>query len=84
MHYIERMVQLNWQTSYAGDEPIIRYEIWRDQHKIGQVDHRPQVSRTPFIFEETLSDKAGHTYHVLTVDAAGRTAKTEDILLSGI
>ena len=84
MHYIERVVQLNWQTAYAGDEPIIRYEIWRDQHKIGQVDHRPQVSRTPFIFEETLSDKAGHSYHILTVDAAGRTAKTEDILLSGI
>ena len=84
MHYIERIVQLNWQTAYAGDEPIIRYEIWRDRQNIGQVDHRPQVSRMPFIFEETLSDNASHIYHILTVDAAGRTARTEDILLSGV
>ncbi len=84
MHYIERVVQLNWQTAYAGDEPIIRYEIWRDRQKAGQVAHTPQVSRVPFIFEETLSDKASHNYRILTVDAAGRTAETEDILLSGI
>jgi hypothetical protein len=38
----------------------------------------------PFIFEETLSGKASHNYRILTVDAAGRTAETEDILLSGI
>lgn len=80
----KRLAQLKWQTAYAGDEPITRYEIWRDHKKVGQVAHKPQVSRKPFIFKETLSDKAAHNYQILTVDAAGRTAKTEDILLSGI
>ncbi|HJX35214.1 MAG TPA: aldo/keto reductase [Desulfatiglandales bacterium] len=84
MRYRERIVQLNWQTAYAGDEPIIRYEIWRDQQKAGQVAHTPQISRIPFIFEEILFDDAAHSYRILTVDAAGRIAKTEDILLSGI
>jgi hypothetical protein len=80
----KRVAQITWQTAYAGDEPIVYYEIWREQQKVGQVAHTPQVSRTPFIFKETLSDNAAHNYRVLTVDATGRTAKTEDILLSGI
>jgi aryl-alcohol dehydrogenase-like predicted oxidoreductase len=80
----KRVAQITWQTAYAGDEPIVYYEIWREQQKVGQVAHTPQVSRTPFIFKETLSDNAAHNYRVLTVDAVGHTAKTEDILLSGI
>ena len=31
----KRMALLNWQTAYAGDEPIVRYEIWRDHQKVG-------------------------------------------------
>jgi len=79
-----RVAQLNWQTAYAGDEPIVRYEIWREKKKVGQVSHKPQVSRTPFNFKETLADEKTHNYRILTVDAAGHTAKTDDILLSGI
>lgn len=80
----KRMVDLNWQTAYAGDEPIVRYEIWRDHKKVGQVAFKPQVSRTPFVFKEVLSDSAAHHYKISTVDAAGRMAETEDILLSGV
>jgi len=80
----KRVVQLRWQTAYAGDEPIVRYEIWRDHQKAGQIAHKPQVRQTPFSFEEVLSDQAAHRYQILTVDAAGRTAKTEDVLLSSV
>ena len=80
----KRMAKLKWNTAYAGDEPITRYEIWRDHKKVGQVAHKPQVGRTPFVFKETLSDKVAHNFQILTVDAGGRTAKTEDILLLGI
>jgi hypothetical protein len=79
-----RIVQLKWQTAYAGDEPIDRYEIWRDNKKVGQVDHKPQVSRKPFKFKDTLSDETAHSYRIMTVDASGRIGKTDDILLSGI
>jgi len=77
----KRVAQLSWQTAFAGDEPIVRYEIWRDNKKAGQILHRPQVTRTPFSFEETLPDKTAHQYRILAVDAAGRTAKTEDLQL---
>ncbi|MBP1624135.1 MAG: hypothetical protein H6Q07_2155, partial [Acidobacteria bacterium] len=80
----KRVAHLQWQTAYAGDEPIVRYEIWRDTRKAGQIAHKPQVRRTPISFEDVLSDKAAHQYRIVTVDAAGRTAKTEDMLLAGV
>ena len=80
----KRMAKLNWQTAYAGDEPIVRYEIWRDSQKVGQVAYKPQMRQTPFFFEETLPDKAAHRYQIVTADAAGRTAKTEEIQLAAV
>jgi aryl-alcohol dehydrogenase-like predicted oxidoreductase len=80
----KRVAQLSWNTAYAGDEPIVGYEIRRDNKKLVQVDHKPQINRTPFSFEETLSDKGAHQYQIVTVDAAGRTAKSEDLLLPAV
>ena len=79
-----RAARLQWQTAHAGDEPIVRYEIWRDNKKTGQVMHRPQARSTPFSFEEDISDKGAHRYQIVTVDAAGRTAKTDYLPLSAI
>jgi aryl-alcohol dehydrogenase-like predicted oxidoreductase len=84
MHGQKRMAQLRWQTAYAGDEPIVRYEIWRDNKKTGEVAYKPQVRQTPFSFEEALSDKTAHHYQIVTVDASGRLAKTEDLLLTAV
>jgi aryl-alcohol dehydrogenase-like predicted oxidoreductase len=80
----KRSAQLQWQTAYAGDEPIVRYEIWRDNQKAGQVVHKPQVRQTPFSYEEVLADKVAHQYQIVSVDAAGRTAKTENMSLSAM
>ncbi len=80
----KRVARLKWQTAYAGDEPIVRYEVWRDRQRVGHVEHTPQVRRTPFLFEEALSDKAEHQYRIVTLDAAGRTAGTENVLLSAL
>jgi aryl-alcohol dehydrogenase-like predicted oxidoreductase len=80
----KRVAQLHWQTAYAGDEPIVRYEIWRDRQKAGQIAHKPQVRQTTFSFEEVLSDPVAHGYQIVTVDAAGRTAKTEEVQISAV
>ena len=79
-----RIVRLTWQTAYAGDEPLLRYEIWRDHQKVGQSLHQPQVSRTPFFFEDAVSDKAAHTYSIVTVDTAGRSAATGDLPIQSV
>jgi aryl-alcohol dehydrogenase-like predicted oxidoreductase len=80
----KRVAQVNWQTAYAGDEPVVRYEIWRDNQKVGQVVHKPQTRQTPFAFEEILSDKVAHRYQVATIDAAGRAAKSGDLELAAV
>ncbi|MDR0842134.1 MAG: aldo/keto reductase [Acidobacteriota bacterium] len=74
--------RLTWQTAYAGDEPIVRYEIVRDGKKAGEVAHKPQVTAAPFQFEDKLSDAVAHQYRIVTVDAAGRTAQTEELVLA--
>ncbi len=83
-HDKKRTAKLEWQTAYAGDEPIVRYEIWRDNNRVGEVAHKPQTTRAPFVYKETLPDSSAHKYKILTVDAAGRTAGTEEILIKGV
>jgi aryl-alcohol dehydrogenase-like predicted oxidoreductase len=80
----KRIMQLAWNSAYAGDEPITGYEIRRDGQKLEQVDHQPQTNRTPFSYVETLSDKTAHRYQIVTMDASGRTAKSEEILLTAM
>jgi len=77
----QRVVRITWHTAYAGDEPIRRYEIRRDGRNIGQVEHQPQTTKLPFTFDDVLSDDAAHSYRVVTVDAAGRTAATAELKL---
>jgi len=74
---MRRVVRLQWQTAYAGDEPIARYEIWRDQQKINQVAYRPQINKQPFVFEDVVTDRGAHTYQIKTVDVVNRVAATE-------
>ena len=78
----KRTVKLTWQTAYAGDEPISHYEVLRDGQKIGRVDYRPQVDKTPFLFEDKTATAGAHKYLVATVDAIGRRAEAGDLTAS--
>jgi aryl-alcohol dehydrogenase-like predicted oxidoreductase len=80
-----RTARLEWHTAYAGDEPLVRYEIWRDGRKTAETPHKPQARlNTPFAFEETLADRSAHRYRVVAVDRAGRRAGTEELDLPNI
>jgi aryl-alcohol dehydrogenase-like predicted oxidoreductase len=80
----KRVVNLKWQTAFAGDEPISYYEIWRDHQKVNQVVHKPQISRKPFEFADAVNDTTAHTYQIATVDAAGRKAMTGELQLPAV
>jgi aryl-alcohol dehydrogenase-like predicted oxidoreductase len=69
-----RVVRLSWQTAYAADEPIVRYEILRDERTVGQVEHRPQTTKSPFAFEDGSGEVGRHVYQVVTIDRADRRA----------
>jgi len=80
----KRRVRLTWQTAFAGDEAIVRYEIWRDHRRISQVPYQPQTTHKPFVFEDVVADRTAHHYQITTVDAAGRSAATDGIPIPAV
>jgi len=76
-----RLARLSWQTAYAGDQPLGHYEIKRDDETIGRVEHGAQTTLEPFGFEDALGDHRAHRYRVITVDAAGRRAVSEELFV---
>lgn len=90
-----RVALLTWQTAYAGDQPLSHYEIQRDDFRsvdfgapahlettVGRVEHRPQTTKEPFTFTDTLKDRSPHRYRVIAVDVQGRRADSGDLFLS--
>jgi hypothetical protein len=73
----EREIKLTWNTAYAGNEPLKCYEIYRDNEKIGKVDHKPQIDMDPFVYDDKVIDKDRHVYKVVSVDINDRTADSE-------
>jgi aryl-alcohol dehydrogenase-like predicted oxidoreductase len=69
-----RVVKLSWQTAYAADDPIEHYEILRNDQPVGQVPHKPQTTKEPFVFEDTVQEGESLDYRVVTVDRAGNKA----------
>jgi aryl-alcohol dehydrogenase-like predicted oxidoreductase len=79
----DRVIELSWDTAYAGDMPLKSYEIWRDDTPVTSINHKPQTSKTPFAFSEKLPDNKSHAYAVVATDLAGRTAKSEQVRIEG-
>jgi len=78
----QRIVSLKWHTAYAGDEPVKNYEILRDNKKVGEVSHKPQTTKEPFVFEEKMYDRNAHVYNLVSIDMTGKKVETENIVLS--
>jgi aryl-alcohol dehydrogenase-like predicted oxidoreductase len=70
-------IKLAWDTSYAGDAPISHYEIIGDGEVVETIKHAPQVSASPFTFETTK----GREFRIVSVDAAGRKASGEPLIV---
>lgn len=68
---------LAWDTAIAGDEPILKYEVYQGDKLIGEVEHVPQISKTPFYFSNI---EEGKDYRVTTVDRIGRRTMSEVLM----
>jgi predicted aldo/keto reductase-like oxidoreductase len=80
----QRLVKITWHTAFAGNEPLEKYEIWRDDTKITEVPHHPQISKVPFVFEDQVPDKDPHVYKVISMDVSGNSANTESLKITGM
>lgn len=74
-----RNVKLSWHTAVAGDEAISSYELFKDNSKIATIEHKPQTTKDPFVFEDAVKDKNAHSYRIVTVDKKGRRAESSDL-----
>ena len=77
----QRVINLTWHTAYAGSEPIKTYEILRDKKKIGEIIHKPQTTKEPFVFKENVADRNAHEYQLVSVDKSGGKAETDILVL---
>jgi len=77
----QRSIKLSWHTAFAGNAPLNRYEVWRDEKKIGQIDHHPQTTKNPFTFTDDAVDRQSHSYKVVSVDDEGRRAESEEMVI---
>ncbi|MGD2035217.1 MAG: aldo/keto reductase [Bacteroidales bacterium] len=73
---------LAWDTAYAGDHPLEKYEVWRNNEKIGEVMHEPQISQEPFRYTDPVSETSDYEYRVVTVDANGNKNESQVLTLS--
>lgn len=80
----QRYANLTWNSAYAGSEAIKSYEIWRDNKKISEVAHTPQTTHDPFKFSDQPGDKSRHKYKIVTVDMAGNTAASTELVATSV
>ncbi len=79
------VVNLTWNTAFAGDAPLQSYEIYRNNEKIDAIEHQPQTSKKPFQYEDTVGQAGKHHYRIVTVDAKNRRAESEELaIVTGI
>jgi len=80
----ERLVEIAWNTAFAGDVPLAAYDIMRDGRKISGFVHKPQTDKTPFKVVDKPGDSSAHEYSVVITDMAGRSAKSETVIAEAI
>ncbi|MBN2523956.1 MAG: aldo/keto reductase [Bacteroidales bacterium] len=78
----ENKIQLTWDTAYAGNYPIEKYEVWRNNEKLGVVMHKPQTSLAPFVYHDNIMGMDKFEYKVVTVDTKNNKAETETMVWS--
>lgn len=76
-----KKLKLIFHMAFAGNEPIDRYDIYRENEKIGVVPHKPQITKTPFEFVDEVTEDSKYNYQIITVDQSGNKA-TQDLALS--
>jgi aryl-alcohol dehydrogenase-like predicted oxidoreductase len=75
-------VEITWDTAYAGQEPLVSYEIFRRDEMIARVPYAPQTTMEPFRYADQNpgSSPGGLWYKVRAVDAGGGKQESMTVL----
>ena len=74
-------VELTWSTAFAGYDPLEKYEIIRDNMKVGEVIHHPQTTLVPFSFRGQQPADIRADYKVVSIDKAGKRAESAVLVI---
>ena len=74
-----RKVLIEWNTALAGDAPVKRYELWRDDIKIAETPFSPQLTTDPFTYTDSPGDKKDHSYILKVIDGKGRIVESSAV-----
>ncbi len=75
-------IKITWNTAYAGNYPIDKYQIVRNNSVIGEVMHQPQISPVPFEIIDNIEDIGQLEYNVITIDKQGSNAESDTMIIS--
>lgn len=75
----KRMVFVRWHSAFAKDEPIDRYEVFKDDVKVATIPHTPQISMKPFEFSEEIPLQGLFAYKVVAYDKANNKIETRNM-----
>jgi aryl-alcohol dehydrogenase-like predicted oxidoreductase len=70
-------VRVSWDTAYAGNFPIERYDIMFDNELVARIPHNPQITPRRFHYDMIFKKDQKPAIHrclVRTVDSIGKTA----------
>ena len=74
-----RSYEVMWDTAYAGDAPIVSYDILLDNKVVKSIEFAPQITRNPYKVSITIDDTNKHSIAVQAVDKAKREKKSNPI-----
>ena len=69
--------EVMWDTAYAGDSPIVAYNILVDERVVKSIEFAPQITREPYKEIVTLNDDNKHALAVQSVDKSNRSNKSK-------
>lgn len=71
-----RSYEVMWDTAYAGDAPIVSYDILLDNKVVKSIEFAPQITRNPYKVSITIDDTNKHSIAVQAVDKVKREKKS--------
>jgi aryl-alcohol dehydrogenase-like predicted oxidoreductase len=74
-----RVYDVTWDTAYAGDAPIVAYDILLDNKVVQSTEFAPQITRDPYKATVTIDDENKHSIAVRVTDKLKRTKASNPI-----
>ncbi|MBN1952879.1 MAG: aldo/keto reductase [Bacteroidales bacterium] len=74
VHEDAEHIRLSWNSAYAGNYPLEKYEVYQDGKFLGKVDHVPQTTMEPFTFKAEVASGSKANFRIVTIDTKGNVA----------